>query len=231
MNDLHGYFLNNADKPIFKWLHYFDIYERHFARFRGQQIRFLEIGVARGGSLEMWRDYFGPDATIVGIDIRDRWPVDPETARVFIGSQNDRDFLRSVADEIGTFDIILDDGSHVAGDVITSFETLYPLMSPQGVYAIEDVHCAYDSKFDGGLGRPGTIIEYAKSLLDRLHFAWLNEEEPDPFGMTTHSIAAYDSMLIFERRPKPQLQTFYTGGYGSLSPKPMIGPQPNPKKS
>jgi len=31
---LHKYFLTNAHKRLHKWVHYFDIYERQFERFR-----------------------------------------------------------------------------------------------------------------------------------------------------------------------------------------------------
>ena len=63
---LHRYFLNNSDKTIFKWLHYLDIYEEVFSRFRGKPVTMLEIGVLGGGSLQMWKDYFGPQ-------MQDRW--------------------------------------------------------------------------------------------------------------------------------------------------------------
>jgi hypothetical protein len=66
---LQRYFLSNGDKRLHKFLHYLDIYERHFARFRDRPIRMLEIGVHGGGSLAMWKAYFHRDSTIVGIDI------------------------------------------------------------------------------------------------------------------------------------------------------------------
>ena len=59
----------SADTNVHKWHHYFDIYTRHFERFRDRPIRMLEIGVFRGGSLRMWKEYFHQDSTIVGIDI------------------------------------------------------------------------------------------------------------------------------------------------------------------
>ena len=52
---LHKYYLNNACKRLHKWFHYFDIYERHFERFRGKNPTMLEIGVFGGGSLAMWK--------------------------------------------------------------------------------------------------------------------------------------------------------------------------------
>ena len=66
---LHIYFLNNASKRMHKWIHYFDIYERHLSRFRGQSVVMLEIVVMGGGSLQMQKEFLGPDARIVGIDI------------------------------------------------------------------------------------------------------------------------------------------------------------------
>jgi len=62
-------FLNNDKKTIHKWLHYFPVYERHFSSYVNKSLTFIEIGVSGGGSLQMWRRYFGPYARIVGIDI------------------------------------------------------------------------------------------------------------------------------------------------------------------
>ena len=49
----------SADTDVHKWHHYFDIYTRYFERFRHRPIRMLEIGVFRGGSLRMWKEYSG----------------------------------------------------------------------------------------------------------------------------------------------------------------------------
>jgi len=59
----------SADTNVHKWHHYFDIYSRYFERYRDRPITMLEIGVFRGGSLRMWKKYFHPDSTIVGIDV------------------------------------------------------------------------------------------------------------------------------------------------------------------
>ena len=64
MNDLEKYFTENKKRRIFKWQHYFEVYDRHFSKFRNKEINVLEIGVLHGGSLQMWRDYFGPKAKI-----------------------------------------------------------------------------------------------------------------------------------------------------------------------
>jgi hypothetical protein len=69
MNDLERFFEANTDRLIHKWRHYFEIYDRHFARFRGQSPHVVEFGVSQGGSMRMWKDYFGAGATIHGVDI------------------------------------------------------------------------------------------------------------------------------------------------------------------
>ena len=64
-------FADNKKYVVHKWHHYIPIYDRYFSSFRGRKVRFLEIGVSKGGSLQMWRAYFGKDAIIFGIDIDD----------------------------------------------------------------------------------------------------------------------------------------------------------------
>ena len=97
MNDLEKYFHNNNNRLIHKWVHYFEIYERHFSRFRNKEIVIVEIGVFQGGSLQMWKNYFGDKAIIYGIDIDPRCKeFEEENIKILIGSQSDRNFLRTV---------------------------------------------------------------------------------------------------------------------------------------
>src|SRR5687767_10929859 len=101
MNDLEKYFRQNNKRLIHKWGHYFDVYDRHFARFRGKEITILEIGVSQGGSLQMWKNYFGDKAKIYGIDINPHCKeLEEENIKIFIGSQSDRKFLRKIKKEI-----------------------------------------------------------------------------------------------------------------------------------
>jgi hypothetical protein len=174
---LEKIFYSHSGRPANKWAHYLPFYDRAFAPYRGSPVRMLEIGVSRGGSLDLWRQYFGPDAVLFGVDI------DPACARqvdmpsqVRIGSQADPGFLRGVAGEMGGIDIVLDDGSHVASHQRTSFQTLWPLLSPGGLYVIEDLHTAYWPNWEGGLRRPGTAVELVKGLIDDMH-AWYHAED------------------------------------------------------
>ena len=69
MSGLFQYFDNNSGRFIYKWYHYFGVYERHFGAYRNRPIRLLEFGVYQRGSLQMWKHYFGPQAQIIGVDI------------------------------------------------------------------------------------------------------------------------------------------------------------------
>ena len=60
-------FLSHQGRPALKWKHYFPIYERHFARYVNRPVTMIEIGCGEGGSLQLWKKYFGPNARIIGI--------------------------------------------------------------------------------------------------------------------------------------------------------------------
>lgn len=136
-------------RVVHKWHHYLPLYDRYLApyRERAAPVRMLEIGVAEGGSLELWRGYFGPQATIFGVDLNPACAAfDGEHAQVRIGSQADEKFLAGVIREMGGVDIVLDDGSHVAAHVRASFDALFPLLAEDGLYIVEDTHGAYSGQ-------------------------------------------------------------------------------------
>ena len=185
-----------------KWLHYFDIYDRMFKPYIGSSVKILEIGVFKGGSLEMWRKFLGEKATIFGVDIDPACAqYDGKFGSVRIGSQDDPDFLRQVVKEMGGVDIVLDDGSHIATHQRTSFEALFPLLSNDGLYIIEDMHTAYWLDYEGGLKRKGTAIEFLKDKIDAMHAhyssAELNSSEAIP---EINSIQFFDSVAVIHKK-------------------------------
>jgi Methyltransferase domain len=141
-NPLMNYFVTHNTGPgIWKWLHYFDIYHRHLQKFRGKEVNILEIGIYSGGSLGMWRDYFGLGATIYGVDIEPACKAYANAwTRVFIGDQGDRRFWRAFKAEAPAVDVVIDDGGHRPNQQIVSLEELLPAMNPGGVYICEDIH-------------------------------------------------------------------------------------------
>ena len=214
-NPLAEYFYGNRGRLMVKWHHYFDVYHRHFAPFRGHAPVVIEIGVFHGGSLQMWRDYFGPGARIVGIDVDPRCrELEEDGIAILIGDQADRKFLAEVRRRYPRVDIVIDDGGHTMAQQITSFEELYPHIQPHGVYLCEDIHTSIFPQFGGGYRRQGTFLEYSKGLVDRL-YAWYSAE-PERFSVdaltrSTYALHFYDSVLVVEKRPIEPPQVFETG--------------------
>jgi len=202
--DLTRMFLEHSGRPLHKWLQYIPVYEKWLAPYRGTPVRILEIGVSDGGSLQLWRRYFGDAATIYGIDINPACAERFEAPnQVRIGSQADADFLKSVAGEMGTIDIIIDDGSHVASHQRISFETLFPLLKDGGLYVVEDTHSSYwEGVYEGGLRRPGTAVEYFKAMIDDQHAWYHTGARRSSANETISAIHFYDSIILLEKQMK-----------------------------
>lgn len=210
---LYKYFLDNGHKRLHKWIHYFGIYEKHFQRFCGKQPVVIEIGVFGGGSLSMWKEYFGPGSQIVGIDINPECKQhEAEGIEVFIGSQDDPNVIEKILSKYGSPDIVIDDGSHVNMHMIASLRLLYRRMKINGVYLVEDTHTSYLPGYGGGLRKEGSFIEFCKSLIDELNACYTNGAMPvSDFTKTTNSICFYDSIVVFERQPQGARQAPITG--------------------
>lgn len=205
---LHKYFLNNGHKRLHKWVHYFDIYERHLERFRAKSPTMIEIGVAGGGSLAMWKEYLGPGAKIIGIDITPECKAhEQENVEVFIGSQDDTKMLDRILQKYPKVDIVLDDGSHIMKHMIDTFVHLYPRIDPLGCYMVEDTHTCYWEKWGGGLKKDGSFIEFVKDRIDDINAAHALGAIPvSDFTRSTQSVTAYDSVVVFEKRPQGKRQ-------------------------
>jgi len=201
MNQLFNFFRNNNQNAIHKWLHYFEIYDRHFNVFKNKPISLLEIGVFQGGSLNMWRDYFGNEAKIYGIDLNPECKkFETDNTKIFIGSQDDSNFLNQVKLQVPKLDIIIDDGGHKMKQQITSFEHLYDHVNDEGVYLVEDLHTSYWGTFEGGVKKPGTFVEYSKNFIDLLNAWHYCPETISEFTKSTFGLHFYDSILVIEKR-------------------------------
>jgi cephalosporin hydroxylase len=202
-NPLEQYFEKNKGKLIHKWLHYFDIYDRHFAKYRKKQITVLEFGVFQGGSLQMWRSYFGKKARIIGVDINPKCKsLEEKGIEIYIGDQEDRKFLKRLMKEIGAVDVVIEDGGHKMKQQINTFEEVYPHVKDGGVFLIEDLHTSYWSDYDGGYHKPGSFIEYSKNIVDDIN-AW-HSREPKKFKIndntrTVSGMHVYDSIIVFDK--------------------------------
>ena len=154
------------------------IYQKHFSILKDQKINILEIGVERGDSLRMWREYF-TNASICAIDLHDR-NISVDNTEILIGDQSDHSFLQSVVNKYGTFDIIIDDGSHQSKHIITSFNFLFNHLSDNGIYVIEDLQTSYQPRYGGSrfnLIKKKSSMNFIKSLADSINY----EHKDKPF--------------------------------------------------
>ena len=203
-NPLREFFAGRTEgRGIWKWDHYFDLYHRHFERFRNTAVQILEIGIYSGGSLDMWHDYFGPDCRVYGVDNEPACVhYEDETTRVFIGDQADRAFWRTFRQEVPELDIVVDDGGHMPDQQATSLEELLPHLRPGGVYVVEDVH---------GIGNP--FAAYIRGLVESLNAYDGIADYKDPerrkvsrtagFQAWIGSIHNYPFATVIEKRRAP----------------------------
>ncbi len=189
---------------------YTPIYHELFAAIRDEPLKVLEIGVggyeseeAGGLGLRMWADYF-PNASIVGLDIQAKKLTIPPRIRIVQGSQTDKYLLARLSQESGPFDIVIDDGSHVVAHVNDSFRTLYPLLAPNGIYAIEDTQTAFMEPLGGRVDGTGTVFELAYKVSLAMHrLEGYRPVDHDPFvdevALKTKCVSVYRNIVVFHR--------------------------------
>jgi hypothetical protein len=206
-NPLRSFFeARSKGRGITKWRHYFDIYHRHFAKFIGRDVRILEVGIYSGGSLEMWRSYFGPGCRIVGVDIQESTRAyENGGTRVFIGDQADRAFWKKVKSEVPPVDIVIDDGGHKAEQQIVTLEEMLPHLSPGGVYVCEDTHGEYNwfQSYAQGLVGSLNAFEPGDAEVAFLRAGKGIASRPTAFQRDIAGIHSYPYMTVIEKRSAP----------------------------
>jgi len=195
-----------------KWgIHFYTPhYERHFKHLRDQEINVLEIGVggyedphSGGESLRMWKEFF-PNATIYGIDIHDKSPLEEERIRILKGSKIGASFLHSVVREIGGIDLIIDDGSHRNEHIVETFKILFPLLKQDGIYAAEDLQTSYWNSYGGDsyrLQKPKTAMNFFKRLTDSLNHMEFDRPnyQPSYFDQNVVGLAFYHNLVFVQK--------------------------------
>jgi SAM-dependent methyltransferase len=214
-NALRAFFDSRKEGPgIWKWDHYFEIYDRHFSRFRDQTVRVLEIGIYSGGSLEMWQHYFGPRCQVYGVDIEPACKAyENDSTKVFIGNQGDRNFWKRFKEEVPALDIVIDDGSHIAEHQIITFEELFPYLQPGGVFLCEDV-----------CGTLNTFASYLYGFAHDLNAADISQNSSDnerhlvspttAFQSAVSSIHLYPWIAVVEKTDAP-VREFVASKHGT----------------
>jgi len=166
-------------------------YDRLFGPIRTSVKKVLEIGVGKGDSLRMWRDFF-PNASIYGWDISQHWIFQEPRITTKIVNHDDRDKVHSSLVSIGSdIDIVIDDGSHNMDSQQQLLAWCFPFVSAGGIYVIEDLHTSmiegqYGVK-DGRLNTTYKMLTEFQSTRDFMS-EYMSAEEREYIKRTTGEI-------------------------------------------
>lgn len=131
---------------------YLDVYERALGGLRGRPIDLLELGVDKGGSLQMWSAYF-IEGRVFGFDLAPPDISYPDNVRTAAGDQGKAEDLEAAIQGWGVdrFDIVIDDASHLGHLAAASFAHLFgQRLKPGGLYIIEDWGTGYWDQWPDG---------------------------------------------------------------------------------
>jgi 23S rRNA U2552 (ribose-2'-O)-methylase RlmE/FtsJ len=176
------------------WSGYVPTYEA-LARTIQPRAAICELGVYEGGSLKLWKQIFPNYQLIVGVDINEHatWPEG--TVRV-VADQQDPLLVprleRILGEHIRTsFDLIVDDASHIGHLTYKAFLHLWPLVVPGGYYVIEDWLVGFPrwSNFDD------SMVHVAMMLL--------NEFDPDQES-DVHFITYQAGLVVIRKKDVAQ---------------------------
>lgn len=197
-NPLRSYFDDHKKgRCIWKWLHYFDIYHQYFKKFIGRKVNMIEIGIYGGGSLEMWRNYFGTGCNIYGVDIQEECKMyENEYTKVFIGDQANHGFWKKFKKMVPKIDIIIDDGGHKTKQQIVTFEEMLTSLSPGGIYICEDIHGIHN-------GFTSYLYGLTKNL-NAMKGRPVTGVKTKPFQSWIKSIHFYPYAVVVEKSDRPE---------------------------
>lgn len=183
-----------------KWASYLPYYDKLFESLRELPIKLLEIGVQNGGSLETWSHYFHNATLLTGCDI------DPKCAalsysdariNIVVGDANSAITYQKITELSSHFDVVIDDGSHKSTDIINSFINYFPLLSPGGVFVVEDTCCLFMDEFGGGVLSEFSAYAFFKRLTDIVNFQfWKNDVSINNYLRTFFDLRSTPTFIL-----------------------------------
>jgi hypothetical protein len=211
-NPLEKYFFDHKDGPmIFKWTHYFSVYNRHLSKFISKKVNIVEVGIYGGGSLSMWSDYFGEECTIYGVDINQDCKIfEKDRVHIFIGDQANRAFWAEFKKNVPKIDVFIDDGGHDPEQQIVSLEEILTHLNSNGVYICEDVH-----------GKRNRFTDYLTGYINELNTYETRKTgqlacETSNFQKHIYSIHFYPFITVIEKTPY-EVRRFVARKHGYLT--------------
>ena len=205
-SDLYKLYQNSPYRSV-KHSGYFQVYEQIFRNFIDSKFTFVEVGIHNGGSLFMWREFFGKDARIIGIDLNPKAKqFEKYGFEIFIGDQSNKKFWSNFYNEVGNIDILLDDGGHTYEQQIVSVVSSIDFINNNGMIVVEDTHTSYFKKF--GYPSKHTFINWAKKLIDNINSRSEDVTVQNPiFKNIIHSIEFFESIVVFKVNKEKSLDS------------------------
>jgi hypothetical protein len=189
---------NKSKKFSLKWSSYFQVYENIFSEYRNKKITFVEIGVANGGSLFIWKKFFGKNAKIIGIDANpNAKKMEKYGFKIYIGNQSDEKFWKNFFKKEGKIDIILDDGGHKNLHQISTVHYCLPHIKNGGKIVIEDTITSYLKKEFYNPSKY-SFINFCNLVIENIHRrSVLLKKKLNIYAKRIYSINFFESIVVF----------------------------------
>ena len=188
----------DSKKSSIKGKKYFKLYEEILSAYKDKNITFVEIGVLNGGSLEIWKKFFGKESRIIGIDLNpDCKRFEKDRIEIFIGNQSDPHFWKDFFSKVGNVDVILDDGGHTNLSQITTAVETVKNINNGGMLIVEDTHTSYMSEFNNP--SKYSFINFSKKVIDDINFTFFKSKKfKFSLNKFIYSIQFYESFVVFK---------------------------------
>ena len=192
-----------------KWSNYFDIYEKIFNKYIDKKIKVVEIGIGDGGSLFMWKNFFGKKAKIIGVELNpEAKKLEKFGFKIYNGDQSSQIFWKNFYKKIGKVDILVDDGGHTNLQQVTTLMESINYINHGGMIVIEDTHTSYMK--NKGFKNPSkfSFINFSTSLIENLHRRNpMLKKELNMFSKKISSVEYYDSITVINIAKKKMNKT------------------------
>jgi|TARA_B100001079_G_C16289979_1_gene460528 hypothetical protein len=190
-------YFKKSDRLSLKWNSYFLVYDKIFRKYKNKKIKFVEIGVANGGSLFIWRKLFGKKAKIIGIDAN---PYSKKLSRygfkIYTGDQSDPDFWKKFFKKEGKVDVILDDGGHKNLQQISTVHYTLPYVKDGGMIVVEDMATSYLKKEFYNPSR-FSFINFCNKIIEFINYrSGLIKKKMNFYSKKIYSIEFFDSIVV-----------------------------------
>ena len=177
---------------------YFPVYEALLQKYIGCEFTIVEVGVFNGGSLFMWRKFFGPKARIIGVDLNpDALEWEKQGFEIIIGDQSSETFWVELFQKIGKVDVVIDDGGHTNRQQIVTSHHAIQNINDGGVLIVEDVHTNYFREF----GNPSrySFVNFTHRIVDGVNSrAHSLRQTYAQYSSRVYSVSFFESMVVFQ---------------------------------